>query len=269
MYKNQYKDNTYVKEILSNGFTSKHLLHEMKLLAKHYKEIGYDEDKRKELLYGFCENNIKNFNKVIYFKTINKALNHVINSEQNLVEIESVNVSKNELDYIDNLDIDSNLKKLVFTLLTLNKLNKKYLKLRDGELKSNEYYFGGYKNYKDLASHSKVTFDRKNGIKNIHDLIGVLSEKGIIEIVGKGNIKLLFMYEIEDDSSEGILVEHFDVIGYYYDRYIGDKKIKECEECGVLIKANSNRVKYCNVCSKEKEVGKVRERVRKHRNTDM
>lgn len=259
MFKNQYREKTYVDEILNNGFTSKHLFHEMKLLAKHFKELGFDDEKRKEELYNFSENNIKDFNKVVYFKTINKALSYVTNKDEKLVQIDGINISKSESDYIEKLDIDDNLKKLVFTLLTLTKLNKNYLELRDGELKTNKYYFGGHQNYRELTSCSKVTFDKKKGIKNIHDMIGILDQKKIVEIVGKGNIKLLFMYEIEDDENESILVDKFDVIGYFYDMYKGDKKIKRCEneECNTLIRANNNKMKYCKGCAKAINIEKT------------
>lgn len=252
MYKNQYKEKTYVKEILGNGFASKYLLHEMKLLTKYYKEEGRDEEERKESLYKFCEEKIKKFNKVTYYKTINNALNYVKNKDEKLVEIESIDISKSELNYIDRLNIDEILKKLVFTLLVLVKLNKTYLELKDGELKNKEYYFGGHNSYRELTSCSKVAFNKKKGLKNIHDLIRILHEKNIVEIVGRGKIKLLFMYEIEDDTSEEIEIKFYDVIGYYYDRYKGDKKIKECENCETLIKTTSNRQIYCKDCKDEK-----------------
>jgi len=266
MFKNQYKEKSYVDEILNDGFTSKYLLHEMKLLAKHYKELDFDEEKRKDELYSFCEANIKDFNRVAYFKTINRALNYATNKDEALVQVDNTNISKSELDYIDNLDIDDNLKKLTFTLLVLTKLNKTYLESRDGGLKTDSYYFGGHHNYRELTSCSKVTFNKKSGIKNIHDAINILDQKKIVEIVGKGNIKLLFMYEIEDDESDGILVDKFDVIGYFYDMYKGDKKIKRCEneECGTLIKVSGNRQVYCKECWKEKDAELNKERCKRY-----
>ena len=265
MFKNQYREKDYVEEILNNGFTSKYLLHEMKLLAKYYKELKLSEEERKDKLYSFCEDNIKDFNKVSYFKTINRALNYATNKDEGLVQIDGVNISKIELEYIDKLDIDDNLKKLVFTLLVLTRLNKKYLKSRDGELKTDSYYFGGHNNYRELTTCSKITFDKKNGIKNIHDVINILDQKKIVEIVGKGNIKLLFMYEIEDDESKGVLVDKFDVIGYFYDMHKGNKKIKRCEGCGVLVKVTGNRQVYCKECWKEKEMDRQREKWHKNK----
>ena len=263
MFKNQYREKTYIEEILSDGFTSKHLFHEMKLLAKHYKELEIDEEERKAKLYSFCEDNIKDFNKVVYFKTINRVLNYVANKDETLVQIDEINISKSELDYIDKLDIDDNLKKLVFTLLVLTRLNKKYLESRDGELKNESYYFGGHTNYRELTTCSKITSDKRNGIKNIHDIIHTLDQKKIVQIVGKGNIKLLFMYEIEDDKNDGILVDKFDVIGYFYDMYKGDKKIKMCESCGTLVKVTGNRQVYCKECWKVVRAGQNRENFKK------
>lgn len=254
MIDNRFKEKTYIKKILENGFSKKYLFYEMKLLVKYYKEQGYDEETRKALLYQFCEKHIEDFNKVIFYKTINRALNFVKNNEERLVEIDGISISKSEIDYIDKLDINKNLKKLVFTLLVLTKLYRLYLKEKDDKIKNKEFYFGGQKNYKNLTESSKVVFDRKSGIKNIHDLIRELHNKDIVEITGNGNIKLTFMYEIVDDNGKEIFVRHYDTIGYYYDKYHGDNKIKECENCKTLIRVRSNRQKYCKSCWKEKEL---------------
>lgn len=253
MIDNRFKEKTYIKKILENGFSKKYLFYEMKLLVKYYKEQGCDEETRKALLYQFCEKHIENFNKVIFYKTINRALNFVKNNEEKLVEIDGISISKSEIDYIDKLDINKNLKKLVFTLLVLTKLYRLYLKEKDGKIKNKEFYFGGQKNYKNLIESSKVVFDRKSGIKNIHDLIRELHNKNIVEITGNGNIKLTFMYEIVDDDDREIFVRHYDTIGYYYDKYHGDNKIKECENCKTLIRVRSNRQKYCHSCWKKRE----------------
>ena len=37
----------------------------------------------------------------------------------------------------------------------------------------------------------------------------------------------------------------------YFDKFNGDKKVKECDVCGELFKINSNRNKYCKKCAKE------------------
>ena len=49
-------------------------------------------------------------------------------------------------------------------------------------------------------------------------------------------------------------INQFDDIGWYYDLYMGDAKIKQCESCGKLIRIKSkkdNSSKYCDKCKKE------------------
>lgn len=41
--KYQYKDRDYIEDILNQGFTSKFINTELKLLAKYYQELGNDE----------------------------------------------------------------------------------------------------------------------------------------------------------------------------------------------------------------------------------
>lgn len=247
MFKFQYKERTYAKEILSKGFTSKHIKYELQLLVKYYKELGHKPKERKELIYNFCEKYLEGFDRVIHFKLINSILNHGSNRKNILVEIDSIDITVDEFAYIDNLDIDHEHKKVVFTLLVLDKLNKKYHEIRN-ELQNNEHYFGGSQKYKELISSSKVSL-KKNNL--IHNTIGKLGEKGIVQITGNSSIKLSFVYEIPESVDVSISIKTFDSIGYYYDLHTGENKIKKCENCEIPIKVTNNKSKYCNDCAKE------------------
>jgi hypothetical protein len=260
MSKFQYKERTYAKEILSNGFITKHIKYELQLLVRYYKELGYKPKERKELVYKFCEKYLDGFDRVIHFKLINSSLNSCKNKDNVLVEIENIPITKEELIYIDNLYIDHDYKKVIFTLLVLDKLNKKYHDIRN-EPKSNEHYFGGDKKYKELIDSSKITLKQN---KQIHNIIGKMDELGIIEILGNSSIKLLFIYNIPESSEVRIRVSKYDNIGYYYDLYTGENKIKQCEYCEVPIKVNGKYKIYCNDCAEEKE--KIRKREWKRNN---
>ncbi|TCJ01114.1 hypothetical protein [Cytobacillus praedii] len=266
--KYQYKDRDYINDIIEKGFTSKFINTELKLLAKYYQERGNDETIMKDKLQSFCEKNLKGYNPAVHYKVINNAVSYGLNDKNKIIQINNISISQPELDYIDNLDLEHNYKRVVFTLLVLQRLFKNYLKIKDGEVKSDDYYFGGFKNYRDLVSVAKITFDKKkkSKVKNVHDLIRLFHEKGIVQISNNGNIKLLFMYEIPMDDSEEVIVNDYNLIGYYYDLYHRENRVKECEECGVPIKTNSNKQIYCGDCSKEKDLKKYRKYNTKRKN---
>lgn len=245
MFKYQYKEKTYAEEILKNGFTSNHVWHELKILAKYYKEMDIKPKQRKEMIYSFCEKNLPGYDRVIHFKMINSVLNYAANKKNKLTEIESVTVSENELDFISTLGIKHDYKKILFTLLVLDKLNKKYHEVNENKL-SDEHYFGGDKKYKELILSSKVTLKKT---KDIHNIIGELANQRLLETVGKGNIKLSFIYNIVSDYKVGLVVSTFDNIGLYYDLYVQTDKVKECECCETPIKMANNKTKYCESCA--------------------
>lgn len=257
MNKFQYKERDHALELLTNGFTSKYILTELKIIAKFYNEQGHEEEDIKKLLEEFCKKYLKGYNKAVHFRIINNAAAYGTQEKNKLIQIDNIPISSNELACIDKYDISHEYKRVLFTLLTLTKLTKEYIRIKDGEIKSSEYYFGGHKNYRELVSTSKITFktNKKSKVKNIHDLIHILDEKGIVKITGNGNIKLLFMY---DTSSENTVLSilNYQVIGLYYDLYYKKDTVKQCEKCNELIKLSANKKsanpkKYCSECAED------------------
>ncbi|MEW5569616.1 hypothetical protein [Rossellomorea marisflavi] len=252
--KYKYKEKDYIEDILENGFVTKYVGSELKLLAKWYKDKGMDSEKIKDELQDFCKVHIKNYNKAIHYKIINSAVNYAKNEKNKLIHIDSVPISKLELDTIESMDISHDYQRVVFTMMVMNKLGKEFIRIRDGVPGSNEYYFGGYKNFRELVSLANITFNKKKNseVKNIHDLVHLLDEKGIVEIGTNGNIKLLFMYGIKSSGEFEFELSNFETIGFKYDHYHGENKIKECDECGILMKQNNNNHKKCNECAEKK-----------------
>lgn len=261
----QYKERTYAKEILSNGFMTKHIKYELQLLVKYYKDLGYKPKERKELVYKFCEKHLDGFDRVTHFKLINSTLNSVKNKKNVLVEIDNIAVSKVELNYVDNLEIDHDYKKVIFTLLILDKLNKKYHEIRN-EPKNNEHYFGGAKKYKELIDSSKITLKQN---KQIHNIIGRLNELEIVEILENSSIKLSFIYNLPESDENVFNITTFDNIGYYYDLQTGKNKVKKCECCETPIKIKSNRSKYCDDCFKENRKEYIKGKVKEYRSNKV
>ncbi|MEM5009262.1 hypothetical protein WKH57_00945 [Niallia taxi] len=258
MYK--YNEKKYVEHILNNGFSGKHINNEIRLLAIHYKEHGYNEAERENLLYNFCEKNLEAFDRVEYFKKINAALNNANKDETRLIEVPEVKVNQTELTYIDELELSHDYKKIIFTLLVLDKLNKEVQRQRNPEKLNGEHFFGGTnKNYKELIDASTVHMKSKK----IHSIIRELSELEIVEVRGKGYIKLSFLYNLSNSKVPTITIKAYDEIGLYYDLYAGIKKVKQCESCDIPIKVNGKYKKYCDTCAKKIKREQTREIAKK------
>ncbi|EWH20543.1 hypothetical protein M769_0119945 [Bacillus haynesii] len=265
MDKYKFKEKEYVEAIIENGFISKNLNYELKLLAMYYKELGYKPKKREELLYDFCKKNIENFSRVLYFKKINSVLNYARKKENILININEIGVTENELRFIDSLDADLHQKKICFTLLVLSKLHSTVHYIKYGEHITEYYYGGNSKRYKELidTSHTSLT------VNKLHQNIGELAKKDIVEIRNKGFIKLNFIYSIVPGGSAALKIRSFDSIGLYYDLHTNHKKVKQCVNCSTPFRFKSNKSKYCPPCASIIAKEKTRARVRKHRNVTL
>lgn len=261
----KFKEKEYAEAIIENGFISKNLNYELKLLAMYYKELGYKPKKREELLYDFCKKNIENFSRVLYYKKINSVLNYARKKENILINANEIDITENELRFIDSLDINHQQKKLCFTLLVLAKLYSTVHHIKYGEHTTEHYFGGNNKRYKELidASHTSLTANK------LHQNIGELAKKDIVEIRNKGFIKLSFIYGIEPGGETAIKIRSFDSIGLYYDLHTGQKKVKSCVNCQTPFRFKSNKSKYCPPCASVIAKEKTRTRVRKHRNVTL
>jgi hypothetical protein len=51
-------------------------------------------------------------------------------------------------------------------------------------------------------------------------------------------------------------VTDFTTCGLWWEKYIDNKKVAQCNICSKLFMRNSNRQRYCKKCAKEKEIEK-------------
>lgn len=265
----QYNHQKTINRINESGFSARYLRTELRVLALYYREQGHPPKKRRELLYEECEKHIKDFNRVKLFKAINSAVNYSSNRKNRFIVIDSVSVSQSELNFIDELDIDYNYKKILFTMVVMDKLSKERYKIIANKEPNEEHYFGNPPSkYTELMKTSTVSRGsfKKNGHVNIHDVIRYFSEIGLVQ-VNMGIIKLLFMYDMNKSEDEEVVVKDYENIGLYYDLYSGVKNIKECESCEVIMKVRSNRAKYCKPCANEVE--RIRKRNWSRENSEL
>lgn len=257
MIKYKYNEKEYAKAIINQGFITKYYSYELKILAKYYrKEENKKAKERKELLYKFCEEHITNFNRVKYFKMINSALKYGSKKKNQLIIIKSVPVTIKEIEYVNKLDIDYNYKKVLFTFIMKNKLNKELCLQKFGKASDYNFFGGKREFYKEVYEMSKVS--KK---KDINTIINELSNFGYIDVRTRGRINLLFIDNIEESDDIIFNIEDFDDIGYYFDYYNGENNVIECanENCHRLIKKSSNKIKYCSSCAMEIQFNQKKE----------
>jgi hypothetical protein len=263
----KYTELDYAKKIYENGFQSEqHRPTELRLVATYMRRIlNYKPQKLKEEMYKWCEVHILGYKRELYYKMINTAINKACKKGSMLINVESVDFYKYELDYLNGLfimtDIDNQeeyeysyeCKKLLFTLLFKMKVNKLITETKsldkDFEYKG-KYFKGGQKKYTELKKLAKIP----EKIKINEDIINTLWVNGLVTPMYNGLIKLNFMeelYNIQDenhdlDMSIMLQIKDYELVGWYFDYFNQDKKITFCKECGKIFKKKSNRQEYCS-----------------------
>lgn len=251
-----YKELDYVNEILSKKATDNGVRNDLKILAKYYKYQGKPPREREQLLYEYCETKGKSwFNKVLHYKMVDCAINYSRKRENIIAHINSVKITLNEINYILGLELDELEKKILFAFIAIDKLKKEKLKIRGLETDKNKgnHYFGGSGefSYKAMLDSLQMKLTRSFKEKGIHTTIKKFNEMGLTRTAKKSTVELLFVNDIEPDETIAIEVKDFDSIGLYYDLYLGDKKVKLCDKCGVPVKIVNNKVKYCKPCARK------------------
>ena len=261
----RYNEKKYAEEILKKGFLTQYHRYELKILVKYYKEVlGEKASERKKLVYEFCENNIVKFNRVKYFKIINSALAYGSKRINKLILIKSIPVTKNEIEYINGLELDSAHKKILFTFIVKNKLNKEMSKQIYGKVSDYNIFGGKTESYKEVFEMSRLS-----GEYDINKLVNGLSNLGYVDVRTRGKINLSFIDDIvvdKDDKGNKIdnivfEITNFDNVGYYFDWYNGDDKYMKCENevCGEIIKKTNGNIKYCIDCAKKMQFNQKKE----------
>jgi hypothetical protein len=242
----KYDENTYAKKIFdSNKFQTKHIPTELRLLVIYYRDVlGLKPKDRKIKLYKFCEDNIPDFNKAVYYKIINRALQRGSNKKQKLVTIDKVDIYKDEVDYINSLDIKYDYKKIMFAFLVQMRLNKiMYEKRNNKEYKATNYFKGGKQKYKNILSMANVS----SKIDINDDFVNDLSQGNspLITVLCKGLIILNFLNNCKQIGDIAFAVKNYEDVGWYLDYYNHIDKIKLCAYCEQPFKQHYNNECYC------------------------
>lgn len=224
---NIYNEVEYAEKMLKEGFLTRRKLYELSVLAKYYYNSGKSKNEVFELLNQFCEENMENYNKVLYFDKIQNIANTSKNTP--IKSISSIDINRSDMDIIESLE-DVDLKKLVLAIIVLTKIK---ILTTGGRYVNNKYSY--------ITRTSKIKSN-----SDIRLLLSKLVGMGIITICINGSI----LYNKEIDNSEVLFsVKDFDNIGYYLMNYLSHKYI-ECEDCGSMMRKRANSHKYCTKCAR-------------------
>jgi hypothetical protein len=266
----KYNELEVAMNLYENGLQNMNSIgNELRLVAIYIRRVLDLKPKQlREQMYGYAEKYIIGYKREKYYPIINRAINNATKKGSCLISIESIPMFQNELDYINSVEIESEheyeCRKLMFTILTKMKLNKEIFNIRNTDEDkscSGKYFKGGQRKYNELKRQAKIPDKIKLNEELFHDLY----RSKLVEPKYNGLIEFKFIDEINklESSEEIISINQFDDIGWYYDLYMGDTKIKICEVCGKLIKIKSKHdgsSKYCEKCAYIVNLEKQKER---------
>lgn len=241
------------EEILNTGKIYENIYITIKLLIKYwYIEEGLRKKRITEKLNEFLEENYQGYNQAKYENSIEKEINSYIRKKYPFVKIESVNITKNELSYIHDLE-NITLEKVAFSLLVyckvMNQINPNNNNRINGDLKEL------FKDARVVGSNEK----KYTYIHKIQEYGGIHSTKKI----KKQSIRVDF---IDEESETEIAINDFREFILEYLKWRGEDII-ECEVCEKRIIKVNNKVKYCDECAEGIKKELDRERMKNIRNS--
>lgn len=249
----QYKEKDYAESLLKKRSVDVGAKGDLKILAKYYKAQNKKYKEIEESLYQFANTKCKKwFKDVLHFKLIDSAVNFTKKKDNVLVQIESIEIYDSELNYINSLDYSYVEKKILFSMLVINKLKHKRMEIKGLEVDyDNNYFGGGTFSYKIMLETLQEKLTRTFKEKEIHKIIKKFNEDGIVRTTRSTSLELLFINEIEQSDNVMLEVKDFDTIGLYFDSIYKSDTVKICRECSKLLKVTTGNNTYCKLCSIE------------------
>ena len=225
----------------------------IRLIIKNMIINNNSEDDIKELVSKLLEKNYgKNYNKNYWSKYIDSTVKSLKKKENKMIDVDKVNIYKEELETIKSLN-NIRLEKLAFILLVYCKINKQVNPLINNKINI------------PLTNIIKESCLNKNNDSKI--LLNDLYKK---EFIHQGNSCDGTAIQILYARNEGELAFIIDDLRDYqpitwYLEYRQGIKYKKCEKCGKRFEVKSNKKVKCNECQKDETKNKTKERVKKYR----
>lgn len=235
-------EKSFVEKILEDGIVDKKPSKTIWLLAKYYNSLGIDKEQSIKNIDCFMKKNYKNkYNSVTWGDLVEGIVNQAIKNNFDLNNVESVNITKSEIDFIKSIG-QKTLEKLTFTYLVYAKV------LNQINPKNNNWVSSKYRTaiFKDANIGEKGSKQLEIIHKAVVRNIIVLSKNITNNSINVENY-------INENDSVVLVVRDFRELGLQYLKFIGEKNIVNCEVCKRLIvktRPNSN-IKYCKNCARK------------------
>lgn len=211
---------------------------ELFIVAKYLRrEMKCDVLETYSILNTLMENSFSNYKSLDYFSYLENLA--IKASEYELKQIENIDITKNELNKISQID-NAKQRRLLFTLLVYAKYNN--------ALSENNNNWCNI-SIRDLYKIARVA---TRNTKEKALLLCKLSNQGVIDF-SKQNINHNIRCLIVDDSKKDIEYVLTDLreLGYQYLQIYDKSQFSYCESCGKIIKRSNKNdfsTKYCNEC---------------------
>lgn len=245
MYNKYYcKELDYAKQIVKNGFITNNIKYELIILAKYFKSLGLNRSEARSKIIDICNRSIKEFYYEVYYAIIEGSIN--VGFKKELVQIDEIKFYKEELDYINSINVNYSVKKLMFGLVLIKKINQAV-----ANSENMGFVFNGSKyNYSNLKKLSGLSNRTQ---KQINYMFADLIDSELISIRDDDRKYLLFMEHIQNSKELAFTVSNFETAILLFDNYNDKYKVNVCEVCGEIFKVESKSFppKYCKVCAKK------------------
>lgn len=245
------------EEIISDmGVVSDTPYKEIMLLAKYYREMGYNKKDTQNLIIELLEKKMDKFLKAQWDEEIEKKVKKVFKDEMELIKIESIYITEREVETLNSLE-DRNERRLLFTLMVLSRFNN---------LQRKNTYNRTYEKSSEVKKLSNIRNLNKEKMCSVYHSLRV---KGLIDFFGRGQEEDNIIVKcLEEDSEVAFQITKLENFGNLIEDELKikyDKTYKRCGVCGKAVKIKGRNTKYCTECSLDKERERDREKKSKKR----
>jgi hypothetical protein len=235
---------SYAEAMLKNRtFGKKYIkLKDLVILAKYYYRENLNTREIKKILRSLCKKVDHSWNETTQGWKISMAIREA--KKRRIRTSIPVPISKAELAKIKEVG-NYELEKILFTFLVYSKVlkyNNTLIKPRKKARLVGMFYVN--ETLGDIFSVARVEANKKERTEFIHTLYS----KGYLDATRYGGFLLKY---VSEESPTEFLVETYDNLILYYQRYCGEQ-VAACANCGKLFTKKSKNEQFCHTCKQEK-----------------